>query len=92
VGANLSVENSDADRQRLLEVKRAMEAGKIGRSPADAGKRFSKAEALRLWRQLAKTERERKIAELVAKTPENYRLITNEAQFFRYLKRWKTRR
>jgi len=85
VGANLSVENSDADRQRLLEVKRAMEAGKIGRSPADAGKRFSKAEALRLWRQLAKTERERKIAELVAKTPENYRLITNEAQFFSLL-------
>jgi DNA polymerase-1 len=43
----LAMKNSDADRQRLLEVKRAMEAGKIGRSPADAGKRFSKAEALR---------------------------------------------
>jgi DNA polymerase I len=77
----LAMKNSDADRQRLLEVKRAMEAGKIGRSPADAGKRFSKAEALRLWRQLAELERERKIAELVAKTPGNYRLITNEAQF-----------
>jgi DNA polymerase I len=77
----LAMKNSETDRQRLLEVKRAMEAGKIGRSPADAGKRFSKAEALRLWRQLAELERERKIAELIAKTPENYRLITNEAQF-----------
>jgi DNA polymerase I len=77
----LAMKNSDTDRQRLLEVKRAMESGKIGRSPADAGKRFSKAEALRLWRQLAELERERKIAELVAKTPKNYRLITNEAQF-----------
>jgi DNA polymerase I len=81
----LAMKNTEADRQRLLEVKRAMEAGKIGRSPADAGKRFSKAEALRLWRQLAELERERKIAELVAKTPENYRLITNEAQFLSLL-------
>jgi DNA polymerase I len=71
----LAMKNSDADRQRLLEVKRAMEAGKIGRSPADASKRFSKAEALRLWRQLAELERERKIAELVAKTPGNYILV-----------------
>jgi DNA polymerase I len=81
----LAMKNSDIDRERLIEVKRAMEVGKIGRSPADAGKRFSKAEALRLWRQLAETERERKIAELVAKTPENYRLITNEAQFLSLL-------
>lgn len=71
----LSMKNSDADQARLIEVKAAMQAGTIGRSPADAAKRFSKAEALRLWKQLAKAQRESKLAELVAKTPANYVLV-----------------
>ena len=44
------MKNSDADMRRLREVKQAMDAGKIGREAESAGKRFSKAEALRLWR------------------------------------------
>lgn len=77
----LAMKNGESDRQRLLEVKTAMEAGKIGRSPADAAKRFSKAEALRLYKALAESQREEKLADLVAKTPANYSLITNERQF-----------
>jgi DNA polymerase I len=75
----LAMKNSDADRQRLLEVKRAMEAGKIGRSPADAGKRFSKAEALRLWRQLEDREKSERIRQLIEDTPRNYVLVDNAA-------------
>lgn len=70
-----AMKNSDIDRERLREVKAAMEAGKIGRRPADVAKRFSKAEALRLWKELQERKREEKLAELVAKTPENYILI-----------------
>src|SRR5690625_2132294 len=48
----LSMKNSAPDQRRLAEVKQAMEAGEIGREAESAGKRFSKAEALRLWRVL----------------------------------------
>ncbi|MHC8516809.1 DNA polymerase [Sporosarcina sp. ITBMC105] len=49
-----------------------MDAGKVGREPENVGKRFSKAEALRLYTILAEQEREGKLAELVANTPSNY--------------------
>src|SRR5690625_7495454 len=52
----LAMKNSDTEQRRLLAVKQAMEKGKIGREPVSAGKRqgkFSMAEALRLYRQLA---------------------------------------
>jgi DNA polymerase I len=80
-----AMKNTPADIERLREVKRAMDAGVIGRHPQDAPKRFSKAEALRLWRELAERQREQKIRELVEKTPANYRLITNEASFLALL-------
>lgn len=71
----LAMKNSEADQARLLEVKAAFERGTLGRSPADAAKRFSKAEALRLYKQLAESQREQKLADLVAKTPANYVLV-----------------
>lgn len=74
----LAMKNSESDRQRLTEVKQAMADGRIGRAPADAGKRFSKAEALRIWRELNERQRENKIAELVANTPSNYYLVDSE--------------
>lgn len=77
----LAMKNSDSDQARLLEVKAAMDSGLIGRAPESAAKRFSKAEALRLWRELAEQQREQKLAELVANTPANYELITTERQF-----------
>lgn len=76
----LSMKNSDADQAKLFEVKRAMAEGTIGRLPSDSSKRFSKAEALRLHKQLAESQREQKIAELVAKTPDNYHLVTDGNQ------------
>lgn len=71
----LSMKNSDADQRKLIEVQSAMTEGLIGREPSAAGKRFSKAEALRLYKQLADSQREHKIAALVAKTPANYVLV-----------------
>lgn len=70
--------NSDADLRKLKAVKAAFEVGKIGREvSAGKPKRFSKAEAIRLYAQLAEQEREQKLADLVASTPENYRLVTS---------------
>lgn len=74
----LAMKNADSDIQRLRAVKSAMDAGKLGRdSPS---KRFSKAEALRLWRILAESQREGKLVAMVENTPENYRLILTEAE------------
>lgn len=71
-----AMKNSATDNERLREVMMAMTAGTIGRSPADAGKRFSKAEALRLWRELQDKQRESKLREMVENTPSNYVLVT----------------
>lgn len=71
----LSMKNSDSDQAKLLEVQAAMNAGLIGREPASADKRFSKAEALRLHKELAEAQREKKLAKLVAKTPAHYVLV-----------------
>ncbi|MEK3887295.1 DNA polymerase [Bacillus sp. FSL K6-3431] len=67
--------NSVPEQRRLIEVKAAMAEGLIGRDPSVAGKRFSKAEALRLWRTVSDMQREGKLAELVASTPDNYILV-----------------
>lgn len=77
----LAMKNSESDQAKLLEVRKAMAEGSIGRNPSDAAKRFSKAEALRMYKQLAESQREEKLAQLVAKTPANYHLITTERQF-----------
>ncbi|CAH0303866.1 DNA polymerase I [Priestia megaterium] len=81
----LSMKTSDSDQAKLLEVKQAMASGKVGRNPADVSKRFSKAEALRIFKDLAESQREEKLAELVAKTPSNYRLINTEESFAKLL-------
>jgi DNA polymerase-1 len=74
----LAMKNGESDRQRLIEVKNAMESGALGRHPADVAKRFSKAEAMRLWSHLQEHSKADKLRELVEKTPENYRLITDK--------------
>jgi DNA polymerase I len=72
---------TDNDREKLLEVKEAMEAGEIDRLPSDRfyksgkPKKFTKAEALRMWRRLQDEKREERLAEMVRKTPKNYHLI-----------------
>ena len=77
---------TDADKRKLVEVKAAMDAGTIGRSPADRvsktgkPKAFSKAEALRLYKELLEMQREDTLRKMVEDTPANYFLITKESQ------------
>lgn len=77
---------TERDHERLVAVKDAMDAGKLGRNHADMfnkngkPKRFSKAEAMRLYAELAEQERAGKLEALVASTPANYRLITTGDQ------------
>ncbi|MGG2024167.1 DNA polymerase [Gottfriedia sp. S16(2024)] len=79
----LSMKNATADQERLLEVRRGMAEGLIGRNPSDSAKRFSKAEALRLYKQLAESQREQKLADLVAKTPSNYVLVDTHEKLWK---------
>src|SRR5699024_11224809 len=81
----LSMKNSSPDERRLAEVKQAMEAGEIGREAESAGKRFSKAEALRLWRVLDEKRAEDRLREMVENMPDNYWLITDEIQLAEFL-------
>src|SRR5690625_4762049 len=74
----LAMKNSEVDTRRLLEVKRAMEEGKIGRDPERAGRRFSKAEALDLYRELEEIKRKERLDALVESMPDTYELITNK--------------
>ncbi|MDQ0270768.1 DNA polymerase [Cytobacillus purgationiresistens] len=71
----LAMKNSDADQAKLFEVKAAMAKGLLGRNPSLVAKRFSKAEALRMHKQLAEERRESKLKELVANTPSHYTLV-----------------
>lgn len=76
----MAMKNSEAETRRLIRVKQAMESGEIGRDPANASKRFSKAEALRLNQVLDEREAERRLREMVEGMPDNYWLITEERQ------------
>lgn len=76
----LVMKNSDGDNAKLIAVKRAMADGKLGRAPDNVGKRFSKAEALRMYTELAEQEREGKLADMVANTPDNYVLVDTVAK------------
>lgn len=71
----LSGKNSATDQRRLLAVREAMAAGDIEREPSVKPKRFSKAEALRLYAVLAESQKEAKLEALVKCTPSNYRLV-----------------
>ena len=74
----LAQKSTPPERAKLLEVAVAMEKGEIGRELVPIGKKqkpFSKTEAMRLYKVLAESQREGKIADLVANTPENYELI-----------------
>lgn len=82
---------TDADKRKLVEVKRAMESGAIGRLPEErvnkngSPKRFSKAEALRLYTQLRERQREETLRKMVEEMPSNYWLITDEERLDEFL-------
>lgn len=77
----LAMKNSESDNAKLIAVKRAMADGKVGRDPATIEKKFSKAEALRLYVNLHAQLREQKLTQMVEEMPSSYRLITDEAMF-----------
>lgn len=77
----LAMKNSDSDAVKLREVKRAMDAGTIGREPQSATKKFSKAECLRLYNTLREKLREEKLTQMVEEMPSNYVLITDKPAF-----------
>jgi DNA polymerase-1 len=70
-----SMNNTEKDTERLREVQSAMLNNEIKREHAFVGKKFSKAEALRLYKTLMESQREEKLAEMVKKTPANYILV-----------------
>jgi len=74
------MKNSDIDRGRLLAVKNAMVTGTLGRHPSSVGKRFSKAEAMRMWSDLQEMTRADTLRRMVDERPASYFLITKEAQ------------
>lgn len=62
-------------RTQLLRVKAALEVGKIGRHADKLAKRFSKAEAQVLYRDLVEIERVSTLKQMVANTPDNYVMV-----------------
>lgn len=80
-----AMKNSEPDERRLLEVKHAMDSGTIGRDATTAGKRFSKTEALRLWRVLDEQNAQKRLRQMVEDTPNNYWLITDKTKLDEFL-------
>ena len=86
-----SQKNSDADLAKLREVKAAMDAGKIGRQPEDmfnkkgTPKKFSKAEAKRLYEKLREMRRKEILENMKANVPSNYELIQEKTHLDEFL-------
>lgn len=74
----LAMKNSEADGNRLREVREAMLLGVAGKRPNDASKRFSKAEALRIWTDLQERKKVDMLRDMVANTPPHYILVKDE--------------
>ncbi|TCM89643.1 DNA polymerase-1 [Paenibacillus sp. BK033] len=74
----LAMNNSDPDKEKLRTVRTAMAEGLIGRDPSLAAKRFSKAEALRMWAELNKRNRAATLRAMVEATPAHYVLVRDE--------------
>jgi DNA polymerase I len=77
------MKNTDADQAKLLAVKSAMATGVTGRHSSGAGKRFSKAEALRIYADLRESIRAETLRSMVENTPKNYFLIADERRLTR---------
>ena len=67
---------STLDRERLEEVKTAIDTDELGMH-CESMKKFSKSHALNLYKMLQESRKEGIIAEMIAHTPKNYKLITN---------------
>lgn len=72
------MKNSGADLEKLQAVKKAMDEGKLGRETYE--KTFTKAEAMRLYKNIQDIERQAKLDYLLENCPENYHMITKDNQ------------
>ena len=70
--------NTAKDQLRLEETYQAWKEGKI--HPDPTVRRFSKAEALRMYWRLVDINRKEKLKEMVENTPSNYHLVQTEDQ------------
>lgn len=69
------------NKKKLDEVERAMLDGRIGREPVEEGKKqkkFSAAEAKRLYAKIAEQKKADTLRKMVENTPANYELIITE--------------
>ena len=79
----MAMKNSDTDNARIAEVRRAYNAGTIGRDSPD--KRFSKAEALRMWRKLDEIKQAERLRKMVEDMPDTYCLITDKERLDEFM-------
>ena len=79
----MAMKNSDTDNARIAEVRRAYNAGTIGRDSPD--KRFSKAEALRMWRKLDEIKQAERLHKMVEDMPDTYWLITDKERLDEFM-------
>lgn len=75
-----SRKNSKADIEKLKMVKEAIDNGELG-TGVESLKKFSKAHALRLYKELIESRKEQYIEDTVANIPENYHCITDGTEF-----------
>jgi DNA polymerase I len=73
---------SAKDKERLTEVKDAIEADELGMGVEEM-KKFTKAHALRLHKQLADSRRDETIEKMIRNKPKNYHTIITVDQLFR---------
>ena len=65
---------NSSDKEKLIAVKQAIECGELG-TGVETLTKFSKAHALRLYKQLQELRREQLIADMVENMPKNYHLV-----------------
>lgn len=73
---------TDNDKRKLLGVKKAIETGELGVG-VESLKKFTKAHALRLYKELQELRREQIIADMIKNKPSNYLLVSNELELAR---------
>ena len=66
--------NTDKDKERLREVKQAIEGGELLRG-VDSLRKFSKTHALRLYETLKESRKDEYIKQLIQNMPDNYVLV-----------------
>lgn len=70
----LKTRSTDLDKQRLIDVKHAIEEGELG-TEVDSLKKFSKSHALNLNKRLTEVRRDGIIQDMLKHKPDNYHLI-----------------